>query len=112
MSDEKKPESNNDEIGERPSGHLQCGVMHEAPKRMAILRLTPEAIRDLLHLPDKATLIEMRIPFDAPGTMEVKVEGVGWEAPEGSVIAFAEAAIVTRDENGVIDIDWRLPKNA
>ena len=77
--------------------------------QMAILILTPQALRDLLCLPNGMTFIEARSPFDTPGVMEIKVEGAGWETPEGASIQRADAAIVTKRENGTLDIDWRVP---
>jgi len=78
-------------------------------KKMAIITLTPEALRELLQLPDGLTFIEARIPFYTPGVMEVKVEGAGFDTPEGGAIYKSEPAIVTRKEDGTLDIDWRLP---
>lgn len=94
-----------DDVG----GRLERLVMRPAYKKMAILTLTPEAIRELLQLPENAVFVEQHIPFDQPGVMEIKVEGVGWDTPEGCVIQKAEAATVTRNEVGELEIDWRLP---
>lgn len=77
-------------------------------KKMAILTLTPEAIRELLHLPDGSTLIALTIPFETPGVMKIKIEGAGWDNPEGQPIRHANAARAAKDDNGNIVIDWRL----
>ena len=78
-------------------------------KRMAVLTLTSEALREILQLPDNTIMVEARIPFLTPGVMEIKVEGAGWLTPECAAIMVAEPAIVTRLENGALDIDWRIP---
>ena len=78
-------------------------------KRMAIITITPEGLRKLLNLPDNMTFVEARIPFDQPGVMEIKVEGAGWETPEGAMIAKAPPAIMATKEDGTLDIDWNVP---
>jgi hypothetical protein len=79
--------------------------------KKAILTLTPEAIREIIQIPEGSQLAGMYIPFDRPGVVHLKVEGAGWETPEGSPIQYAEGATATRDENGVLSIDWKLPEN-
>ena len=78
--------------------------------KRAIITIAPEAVRQILKLPEGAIFEEMRIPFGQPGVIEVKVSGVGWETPEGSHICMTEAATVEVGEDGeVINIDWKLP---
>jgi hypothetical protein len=78
---------------------------------MAILKVTPEAIRELLRLPADATVVGMQVPFDNPGIMEIKVEGAGWDTPEGGLIKRAEDVMVTKQDNGAINIDWGFPSD-
>jgi len=79
-------------------------------KKMAILTLTPDALKDILQLPDDMTFIEVRIPFDRPGTMEIKVEGVGWNTVKGGHIQRANPVIVTKLGDGTLDVDWGIPE--
>ena len=86
-----------------------CVGVGPPPKRMAILVATPEMIRELLFLPPGSTLIGLRVPFDKPGTMELKIEGAGWNTAEGCPIVRAPAGEATRDESGILHVDWKLP---
>lgn len=80
-------------------------------KKMAIITITPEAIRELLFLPEGATLISLETPFDTPGILRLKIEGAGWDTPEGASIQYASDAVASRDENGVISVNWNLPSD-
>ena len=42
-------------------------------KKMAILALTPEAVRQIMGLPDGVTVIELKVPFYQPGVVELKI---------------------------------------
>jgi len=77
-------------------------------KKMAILALTPEAVRQIMGLPDGVTLIELKVPFYQPGVVELKIEGAGWDTNEGAAIVQAPAATVMKTDDGLI-IDWGLP---
>lgn len=82
-------------------------------KKMAILQVTPEALRELLHLPDAAIVVEVRTNWDSRGVLEVKIEGAGWLTSEGSAVQKAE--MVTIDTvtfyGGSIPVNWNLPED-
>lgn len=80
-------------------------------KKMAVLTVVPEVLRELLHLPPGTQLVDVRVPFKQPGVLELKIEGAGWDTPEGSVIMHAPAAEITRDELAGFIVDWKLPPN-
>lgn len=81
-------------------------------KKMAILEATPELLRELLHLPPGATLVSLCVPFDQPGVLQLKIEGAGWDTPEGSRIQQAPPGEAVRLDNGQLQVDWKLPKDA
>ena len=90
-----------------PSGvGVDAGLPH---KKMAILVAPLDVIRQLLFLPPGSQLIDLRVPFDNPGTLELKIEGAGWYTAEGCVITRVPNATVTMDENGAVKVDWNLP---
>lgn len=73
-------------------------------KKMAILVASPEVIRHLLQLPESTTLIGLNVPFDNPGVLELKIEGAGWNTPEGAMIVKAPIGEIVNGK-----IDWKLP---
>ena len=80
-------------------------------KKMCILKVAPEVLRDLLQLPPEATLIKVESPYCMLGVVHLVVEGIGWDTPEGGAILIAPSAVISdvRDENGTITsrtIDW------
>ena len=81
-------------------------------KKMAILQVTPEVIRELLHLPDGAVLTDLRVPFHMPGVLELKIEGAGWNTPEAGALCVADPCTVVRGDDGSISVDWNLPNLA
>lgn len=85
------------------------------PKRMAILRMTSRGLAELLQLPENAEIVEIRMPFDHVGHVEIKVSGAGWDAPEGAAILATTGAVTTQaDADGNVvskTIDWGLPQN-
>ena len=79
-------------------------------RKMAILRVTPEALRELLYLPDGAILDDVDVPFNAPGTLLLKVSGAGWDTPEGGAIVTANSATTDRNPDGSLTVNWHLPE--
>lgn len=71
--------------------------------KRAIITATPEFIRDRLNLPDGAIITAIEAPFDAPGILEIAIEGAGWETPEGCVIRRAQVGTVNGDK-----INWHI----
>lgn len=80
-------------------------------KKMAVLTVVPEVLRELLCLPPGTTLVDMQVPFERPGVLELKIEGSGWDTPEGSVIMRAPAAEIIKEGSSRIAVDWKLPSN-
>lgn len=74
-------------------------------KKMAILIASPGVVRHLLQLPEDVTLIDLKVPFENPGILELKIEGAGWDTPEGSMIVKAPIGKVV---DGIID--WNIPQ--
>jgi hypothetical protein len=77
--------------------------------KMAVLTVSPELLIELLHIPPEAKVLDIRVPFSNPGVLELKVEGVGWETPNGAAIMFAPPAEITQS-GCAIEIDWKVPK--
>ena len=85
------------------------------PKKMAILVVHADVLRELFQLPKGAEVVDLRVPVDRRGVIEIKIEGAGWLTGEGVMIQ-RTAAEVTRnfDAAGVETnrtIDWKLPSN-
>lgn len=86
-----------------------------ATKKMAILRLTPQAFRDLMQLPETVEVVRVELESGTRGNLHLMIEGAGWDTHEGAMVIPAQAAIITshKDQNGTsIDriIDWGLPE--
>ena len=75
-------------------------------KKMAILRITPEVLRNILQLPDNCEVVRVDTAFDCRGVIEVVLEGVGWDTAEGMAILRCDHAVMTDGK-----IDWRFPEN-
>lgn len=78
--------------------------------KVAILRVSPEALRELLHLPSSAEVVDVRSDVAVRGVLEVKVYGAGWEVPMGAAIPRTEGT-VSKDGERVV-IDWGFPPEA
>lgn len=83
-------------------------------KKMAILTITPEVLRQLLQLPE-CDVIRVETDPGYRGVLRLVIEGAGWDTPEGGPIMPADTAICTTetDDEGHkhVAIDWRLPAN-
>lgn len=83
------------------------------PERMAILRLTPEALAALLQLPQGSYIDAVAAHVEMPGMLHLRVRGAGYEVRPGEVIPRAPAATVrmlSDGENRWPVIDWHLPE--
>ena len=76
-------------------------------KRQAILHVSEEFLANLLQLPDGVQVTDIRMAFET-GTVHIKVSGAGWKMAPDMPIPHADAT-VTRDDNGVVTLDWDLP---
>lgn len=74
-------------------------------KKMAVLILTPEMIRQLFQLGDGVEVRGIDAPLKNPGVVRIYIEGAGWPVYEGSEVCYAQAATM---ENG--KINWNLPE--
>lgn len=85
-----------------------------AVKKMAILRLTPEALIALLQLPPEAEVVRVELSTGQRGVLHLMIEGAGWNTPDGGMVQPALTPIVTeaRDAQGALvrwAVDWGLP---
>jgi hypothetical protein len=85
-------------------------------KKMAILTVTPEALRALLQLPDGVELVRVEMSQGQRGVLKLMIEGAGWDTPEAGHVQFTNDALITDtfDGEGALvrrSIDWRLPKD-
>ena len=80
---------------------------------MAILRLTPQAVRQLLQLPDEVDVIRVEVPQNHRSGLDVVIEGAGWPTPEGGLIQSTHGTVTQGvDAEGKLiryEIDWGLP---
>lgn len=88
--------------------------MTVAIKKMAILRLTPEAMRCLMQLPEGVEVVRVELEPGSRGVLQLMIEGAGWDTPEGNAVMPARPAIVTQhfDKDGALassTIDWGIP---
>ncbi len=90
--------------------------MTDAPlKKMAVLRMDPAALREILHLPEGAEVVRIEPVHGYRGLVSVVIEGAGWGVQEGHPLPPSVCANVTteRDERGAIvrvTVDWGLPR--
>lgn len=83
------------------------------PERMAMLRLTPEALAALLQLPEGSYIDAVEARADTPGMLHLRLRGAGFEVRPGELIPRAPAATVrmlSDGENRWPVIDWHLPQ--
>ena len=76
--------------------------------RMAILQIAPELLREIFCLPEGAEIVDLRVPVERMGVLEVKISGAGWPTPEGNVIMRTTGTMTKSDRC----IDLGLPSNA
>ena len=74
-------------------------------RKMAIVRIQPDILRELLRLPDDAKIVFASMCRYEYPTIELTIEGVGWGTDYGDYIRVAPNAEITKD-----GIDWKLPK--
>jgi hypothetical protein len=81
--------------------------------RMAILEISPEILREVFQLPEGAEILDLRVPIDYRGMLEVKIIGAGWEIPRGAAIVRTRGTIIQEfDATGAETrkvIDWGMP---
>lgn len=93
---------------------LTAGLEGNA-RQLAILQISPELLRELFQLPDGAEVLDLRVPIDYRGLLDVKIAGAGWPTLEGQAIR-RTTGTVTREfsAEGVEvrrSINWGLPSN-
>lgn len=76
-----------------------------ADKKMAILEIAPEFLREVFCLPDGAEIIDIYVPIDKRGVLEVKIVGAGWLTSEGALIIKTKGTQTQADHY----IDWGFP---
>lgn len=85
-------------------------------KKMAILPMSMQGLRDLLQLPREAEIVRIEMEPGYRASLRLVVEGVGWDTSEGAPIMPAPTAMVhqTTDAAGNIckRVDWNLPSDA
>ncbi len=77
-----------------------------ATKKMAILPVSPAVLRALLQLPPGADVVRMEMAPAMNGTVNIVIEGDGWDVHEGHYIPAASGNVIV---DGVVD--WNLPKS-
>lgn len=84
-------------------------------RKLAILQISPELLRELFQLPDGAEVLDLRVPIDYRGLLEVKIAGAGWPTLEGQAIMRTVGTVTREFDAGGAEvrrsIDWRLPSN-
>lgn len=100
-------------------GPLDATVVPLQPERTdtqrlaAILLATPEALQELLQLPEGAYIDSVYSPHDRPGTLELRIRGAGWPCELGQSIPRTTATVtLRRDDEGrelARVVDWGLP---
>lgn len=83
-------------------------------KKMAVLRLTAEAFRELLQLPPEVEVLRVNVPYDMRGRLDIVIEGVGWDVPENGAICPTYGSVTRQvDGEGSVlrsTIDWGFPQ--
>lgn len=84
-------------------------------RKMAILVIEPNVLRQLLHLPAEAEIVHVQSSqFGERGVVEIVVEGCGWQTNEGEIIPRASGAArlgVSESGNKYVEsINWGFPK--
>lgn len=81
--------------------------------RAAILVATPEALAELLQLPEGSHLDAVWAPHDQPGVLHLRIRGAGWHHLRGQYLV-RTVGTVTRQPAadgtpGPAVVDWGLP---
>jgi hypothetical protein len=83
-------------------------------ERAAILQIHPAYLRELLQLPDGATLDRIEVPHDRAGLLELRIRGAGWPTVPGEMLTRTTGTVtVLRDAEGrevARTVDWGLPR--
>ena len=74
-------------------------------KKMAILTVTGQIIREMLQLPDGCEIIRVEVQQGYREVFRLVIDGAGWDTPEGAAIQ--QALVATVDAKG---IHWGLPE--
>lgn len=89
------------------------------PKKMAILRVDPDVLRDILQLPQDVEVVDVLSEIHSRGKVYIKIEGAGWPVKLGGPIEEAPTGVITQTtvkaEDGTMHkyftIDWGFPKD-
>ena len=110
-----------DQFSRAVEGPLDATVVPLQPERAdtqrlaAILLATPEALQELLQLPEGAYIDSVYSPHDRPGTLELRIRGAGWPCELGQSIPRTTATVtLQRDDHGrelARVVDWGLPSD-
>jgi len=76
-------------------------------QKMAILRISPQLLQDVLCLPADVELIDIQAPLSDRGVLEIKIVGAGWETPAGCEVLRTTGVITKKDRS----IDWGFPSS-
>lgn len=83
-------------------------------ERAAILQIHPAELRELLQLPDGATLDRIEVPHDRAGLLEMRIRGAGWPTVPGEMLTRTRGTVTAlRDADGRVvarTVDWYLPR--
>lgn len=87
--------------------------MTTTTERAAILVATPEALAELLQLPEGSHLDAVWAPHDRPGVLHLRIRGAGYPFTPGQHLV-QRVGHVTRVQAtdgtpGPVVIDWGLP---
>jgi hypothetical protein len=81
--------------------------------KACIVEFSPEVLRALLKLPEGALITSVEQPTDRVGVLRMRVEGIGWDVPEGGCIPSTRPLIrsVTLDDGRtfVESVEWGTP---
>lgn len=86
------------------------GMTKKEGKRMAILRVTPDILREVLNLPEHAVVTQVEGHFEKPGTVDVMVKGIGWEMLEWECVMRANPPEKVYKDCGHFGLLWDLPR--
>lgn len=102
-------------------GPLDATVVPMEPERTdpqrlaAILLATPEALQELLQLPEGAYIDSVYSPHDRPGTLELRIRGAGWPCELRQSIPRTTATVTLQRDNDGRElarvVDWGLPSS-
>ncbi len=83
------------------------------PKLMALLRVSPEAIRDLFQLPPGTEVLRVETRPEYRGSVDIVIAGAGWPTDEGGPIRTATGVVqrefLTDGCELIQRIEWGFP---